>query len=468
MKRLVIALSLLLTFSAVDASAQSLFKSLKKGAVTEIKKHVKKKVEKEAEKQINKITNQGSSEQSSQTQTQSSSSSDRHIQLLVDQKLAVKITKPNTQQLTSDAPATGKTNGHEWVDLGLPSGTRWATCNVGASTPEQPGGLYAWGETATKTACTPENSKTHGKDMNDISGNATYDVATAKWGKGWRMPTKEEFDELLRYCDYKYVQRGGLWGHQFTNSKNNRTIFLPSTGYKEGSSKIENAKVCGSYWTSTPYKDSYKNGAHEYHFGAALGEMGTGERSSGFGVRPVTSSDVMINTPASGKTNGHGWVDLGLPSGTKWATCNIGAATSENFGDRYAWGEITDANDKISPKNKVDEQKIKNISGNSRYDAATAKWGGSWRMPTVEDFQELMQNCTWEWTTLGRLKGCKVISKINGNYIFLPIETGNSYDVYWASMTKNGQYNCTTLQEATAIISYKSLGNTFPIRPVTK
>ena len=280
MKRLIIALSLLLAFGTVDASAQSLFNSLKKGAITEIKKQVKKQAEKEVEKQVDKISNQGSSEQSSQSNSSAGVQSST--------KTATTTTTKHPVQVINNGPVTGKTNGHEWVDLGLPSGTKWATCNVGATKPEQSGNLYAWGEIATKTAYTYANSKTHGKDMDDISGNATYDVATAKWGTSWRMPTKEEFDELLYYCDYDYVQRGNLWGHLFTNPKNGRSIFLPSTGSKENSSKHEYPKVCGLYWTSTPYKGSKKNAAHEYHFGAALGEMGTAERCFGFGVRPVT------------------------------------------------------------------------------------------------------------------------------------------------------------------------------------
>ena len=91
-----------------------------------------------------------------------------------------------------------KLNGHEWVDLGL--SVRWATCNVGASVPLEYGDYYAWGEIETKMEYTEENSVTSGVELDDISGNPQYDVATANWGEGWRMPTEQELDELTDKC----------------------------------------------------------------------------------------------------------------------------------------------------------------------------------------------------------------------------------------------------------------------------
>lgn len=102
-----------------------------------------------------------------------------------------------------------KINGHEYVDLGLPSGLKWATCNVGANSPSEYGDYYAWGETTTKTSYTYENSKTYNKKIGDIGGNASYDAARANWGGTWRMPTKEEFDELLNKCTCTWTTQGG-------------------------------------------------------------------------------------------------------------------------------------------------------------------------------------------------------------------------------------------------------------------
>ena len=78
--------------------------------------------------------------------------------------------------------ATGTISGHDYVDLGLPSGLKWGTCNVGATTPEDYGNYYAWGETTTKSEYSEENSLTYKRDMDDISCNATYDAARANWG----------------------------------------------------------------------------------------------------------------------------------------------------------------------------------------------------------------------------------------------------------------------------------------------
>jgi hypothetical protein len=134
--------------------------------------------------------------------------------------------------------------------------------------------------------------------------------------------------------------------------------------------------------------------------------------------------------------NGHEFVDLGLPSGLKWATCNVGATKPEEYGDYFAWGEVR-------PKKTYDWSTYKwsNGSGYSltKYcldndygrvdskekltlsdDAAHTNWGGSWRMPSDEELNELYDNCTWAWTTLNGVKGCKVTSNKNGNSIFLP------------------------------------------------
>ena len=91
----------------------------------------------------------------------------------------------------------GQINGHDFVDLGLPSGLKWATCNVGASSPSEYGNYYAWGEVEPKESYTQENCLTWGQEIGDISGNPQYDAARANWGGTWRMPTKSEFEELI-------------------------------------------------------------------------------------------------------------------------------------------------------------------------------------------------------------------------------------------------------------------------------
>ena len=100
-------------------------------------------------------------------------------------------------------------NGHEYVDLGFPSGLKWAACNVGANTPEEYGNYYAWGEIVPKTDYSDENCATLGKQLGDISGNANYDAATANWGAPWRMPTREELKELIDNCTFKWTTQNG-------------------------------------------------------------------------------------------------------------------------------------------------------------------------------------------------------------------------------------------------------------------
>lgn len=129
--------------------------------------------------------------------------------------------------------------------------------------------------------------------------------------------------------------------------------------------------------------------------------------------------------------NGHDYVDLDLPSGTLWATMNVGATSPEKWGTHFAWGEITTKIEwswgtykycddsegySITKYNSEDNKTTLDLSD----DAASTEWEGSWRMPTYDDWQELIVNCTWTWTTENGVNGQKVTSNSNGNYIFLP------------------------------------------------
>ena len=124
--------------------------------------------------------------------------------------------------------------------------------------------------------------------------------------------------------------------------------------------------------------------------------------------------------------NGREYVDLGLS--VKWATCNVGATSPEEYGDYYAWGETstkeTYVGDKCPTygfKSELQSQGYIDSEGNltSQYDAATANWGGDWRMPTVAELRELHDNCIWTWTTQNGVNGYNVKGP-NGNSIFLP------------------------------------------------
>ena len=147
----------------------------------------------------------------------------------------------------------GQINGHEYVDLGLPSGVKWATCNVGANSSSEYGKYYAWGEIAPKTSYDAGNSVTYGQEMGDISGNPQYDAARANWGGTWRIPTKAEFEELKYNCTWTWTNEGGNRGYRVTGANGNN-IFFPAAGNCEGIS-LNGVGSEGYYWSSTPHQN---------------------------------------------------------------------------------------------------------------------------------------------------------------------------------------------------------------------
>ena len=157
-----------------------------------------------------------------------------------------------------------------------------------------------------------------------------------------------------------------------------------------------------------------------------------------------------------GEENGHRWVDLGLPSGLKWATCNVGALSFDDNGDLFAWGET-------SPKsyyslnnykwydtyyNEYTKYVFKNkylpvdwrTSLTLEDDAANVNWGGKWRTPTMAQYEEILHidHCKWYWVTIKGVQGIKVVSIINNNSIFFPMMKRDGYDqmgdIYWNYM----------------------------------
>ena len=182
-------------------------------------------------------------------------------------------------------------------------------------------------------------------------------------------------------------------------------------------------------------------------------------------VAEVSEESAPQHKQPKGHNNGHEWVDLGLS--VKWATCNIGADSPEDYGDYFVWGETrpkseyTDANCKTIKKQSFFtklfnfghsdayanvENLPDDISGNAQYDAASANWGGTWRMPTVAEFEELCNKCKWTWTSQGGHKGYKVTGP-NGNSIFLPAAGWrNGAGTY--SVGEYGDYRSSTLSSS--------------------
>ncbi len=359
------------------------------------------------------------------------------------------------------------------IDLGLPSGIKWASYNVGASAPEEFGGFYAWGETEEKSDYSLENYKWGYNTMIKYCSDSIYgtvdnktvlypndDVAHVQWGGDWRMPTLAELNELQEKCTWVWSNLNSVYGYKVTGPNGN-SIFLPAAGYRYGTGVISRGTY-GYYWLSS--LSDYGSGsdyAYAMHFSSSEYYMwSSSPRYEGFTVRPVMGG----TKPEQPKEE----VDLGLTSGIKWATCNVGAYYPEDYGDYYAWGETETKSNYTWVTYKWcngSEDSMTNYCTDSRYgtvdnktvldpedDVAHVQWGGSWRMPTRSEQDELREKCTWDWTTLNGINGYKVTGP-NGNSIFLPaagyrggsrvylrgvdgyywsgsLDSGKSYDAY--------------------------------------
>lgn len=198
----------------------------------------------------------------------------------------------------------GKHEGHEYVDLGLPSGLKWATCNVGANSPEDYGYYFAWGETQPKENYYWSTYK-YGTDYDQLTkycsdsyygkdgftDNKTVldpedDAATANWGDAWRMPTKAEQDELRTKCKWDWTTQNGVNGYKVTGPNGN-SIFLPAVGCMNRGSL--NSAGYGYYWSSSLSSDGPR---HAYGVDFNSDDLYSNVRRDfyryyGFTVRPV-------------------------------------------------------------------------------------------------------------------------------------------------------------------------------------
>lgn len=217
-------------------------------------------------------------------------------------KQATKTTKANKGNIKSktqaqtNKPSNGIVAGHEWVDLGLPSGVKWATCNLGAYSPEQLGNYFAWGETSTKNDYSERLSRTYDKSEYNLSLlgfidsdgqlKTTYDAARSIWGASWRMPTNEEFEELYHFCKRKWTSVNGRNGILFTGPNMN-SIFFPASGFKSGSSSTIGVGERGDYWSSS-LGSKNEHLARGLHFHPSGATSCANYRHFGFPIRPVT------------------------------------------------------------------------------------------------------------------------------------------------------------------------------------
>lgn len=187
---------------------------------------------------------------------------------------------------------TGMENGYGYVDLGLPSGTMWATMNVGATRPSDYGGYYRWAEVSPARHFNVETDLSRDYKIKHIEGNPDYDAATASWKGGWKMPTSKQCNELIKECSYELTAKGGHWGYKFTG-KNGNSIFIPAGHGTEFSTTPHPGKTL-ECWSSTyvdyPY-GTYKSYYLDIYFNftkkVETPRLGKDVRYSGKNIRPV-------------------------------------------------------------------------------------------------------------------------------------------------------------------------------------
>ena len=200
---------------------------------------------------------------------------------------------------------------YDYVDLGLPSGTLWATCNVGAFSPEDYGDYFAWGETTGYNSgktdfswSTYEWSNGSINTMTRYCNNSSYgyngftdalteleladDAAYVNWGSNWRMPSIEQFEELINssYTTTEWTTQNDVYGRKITSKKNGKSIFLPAAGYRYGTSLV-NAGSIGYNWARTLASDIPPCATYGLHFHSSSMEKFDNYRFIGHSIRPV-------------------------------------------------------------------------------------------------------------------------------------------------------------------------------------
>ena len=375
--------------------------------------------------------------------------------------------------LKAAAGIGGSTDKVEYVDLGLPSGNLWATCNLGASAPEAYGDYYAWGEVEPKQEYTNSNHKWYKEGApslgftkyNNEDGKLSLededDAVIQKLGNGWRTPTLADFRELTnqKYTTIEKTTLNGVAGYQITSKRNKKSIFIPFAGFRNDKpqtreiSSDETVAVC---MTNQRRIDNQVFNCWTFAFEQDRIRRYGKRRYDGISIRPVKGPGVPIPNDC---------VDLGLASGLLWAKCNMGTTKPTEPGDYYAWGETSTKKKYYSDNYKYYIWKGDDLKRITKYneedgktvleledDAARANLGVGYRIPTKADWEELLEDCKWEavTTTLSEIidpSQTKIIARWkvtgpNGNSIVLPMTGGFKADG-WAVMPDNDTYYTT-------------------------
>ena len=363
----------------------------------------------------------------------------------------------------------------EYVDMGL--SVKWATFNVGATQPSEYGNYIGWGDATGKLTSSNGNDYAVGNTSAYIGGDKRYDVAQAKWGKKWRMPKQSEFEELFDETKCTVEQVSNCW--KITSLRTGKSIILPRCGLINTTGHVDRTSFSW-YWTAEADENDPDRCYYMVISGPTVYQLGRGPKQYRMPIRPVYEEATSWTSPTNpGGDNppvnpvddnpttnpdpetpetaevGQA-VDLGLS--VKWADRNVGATGVGSYGEYISWGD-TEARDNYSLKGYVhydatgiNECKYLGTSAtqqgsyhiaNTQYDAAHVRWGGTWRLPTERELYELMEQCTWVWSSQGSIPGYRVTSKTNGNSIFLPAagyKSGTSSTP--TNQKKTGYYWC--------------------------
>lgn len=184
--------------------------------------------------------------------------------------------KDRADKTVIDDIACPDSNHPHTIDLGLPSGTMWACCNVGAGSPTDYGDYYAWGETESKTIYNLQHIGS------DIAGTQ-YDVAHVRWGSLWRMPSRMQIQELIDHTNSEWTIVNGVEGRRFTSKTNGNSVFLPASGGR-WDGEFNGVGSWGFYWSSTPIGEYY---GYILYFDSGDAYSGSDSRGGGVQVRPV-------------------------------------------------------------------------------------------------------------------------------------------------------------------------------------
>ena len=358
---------------------------------------------------------------------------------------------------------------YEAVDLGLPSGTKWAAQNVGARKPSDAGFYFQWGDTKGYTAKQVgigEGKKKFADDWSDYKlGTYQYftkytspsdklelvdDAAHVHMGGDWHIPSLEQYQELIDNTTTAWTASDGVSGVTFT-SKNNpsRAIFFPMGG-EAYYDVILDKNGFGYFWSSTLSTEDISKGTCLY-FDMDIIELRDNTRSNGKPVRGIIET--------SGDTNGYSYVDLELPSGALWAAMNVGASKPSDYGLFFQWGDTVGYTEDQVGKDKLFNWNDYKWSINGTIaleledDAAHVNMGGDWHMPTNDQVDELFGGTDYKFTTLDGIGGASFTSKNDSSKsIFIPaagkalngsiIQSGNSVGSWINQLSSNDNGSC--------------------------